>query len=191
MSDATLDEIISIDHVYGGWLNLLVAKARLTGQLVRRPIIEHPSGSAILAYDPERRVAFTVRQTRLPVLHLKFEPLAEPVAGVNEHESAEATARRECEEEIGVKIEGVERVGTVWMTPSSTTERVDLFLGEYRAQSRFQEGGGAEGEVEDLDVREEPLTCLWDAIHSGTIIDAKLFMLLQALRLRRPELFEA
>jgi hypothetical protein len=77
------------------------------------------------------------------------------------------------------------------MTPSSSTERVDLFLGEYRAGSKVAEGGGAQGELEDLDIREEPLARLWSALEAGALTDAKLFMLLQALRLRRPELFGA
>ena len=191
MAQRSSDEIIAVDRVYEGWLSLFLAKVRLSGEERVRPLIEHPSGSAILAYDPERCVAFTVRQTRLPVLHLGFDRLPEPVAGANERESPEETARRECKEEIGVELGRVERVGTVWMTPSSSTERVDLFLGEYRASSRVEEGGGAEGELEDLDIREEPLVGLWSALAASTMTDAKLFMLLQALRLRRPELFRA
>lgn len=183
------DVILSLEPLYEGWLNLLVATAKLSGEVTRRPVIEHPSGSAVLAFDPERRVAFTLKQTRLPVLHLGAAPLSEAVAGVAEDESAAETARRECREEIGVELRTVEPVGKVWMTPSTTTERVHLFLGEYRAEDRTGEGGGAEDELEDLATEEVPLASLALAADRGDLMDAKLFMLIQALRLRRPELF--
>lgn len=183
------DEILSLRVLFQGWLKFLLVSARLGGQYVERPLIEHPSGSSVLAYDAERRVAFTVRQTRLPVLHLRHSALPEGVAGVGEDESAEDTARREAKEEIGVTLRTLEPVGFVWMTPSTTTERVRLFLAEYSVGNRLEAGGGADGELEDLDIREEPLTALWLSASSGQLADAKLFMLLQALHLRRPELF--
>lgn len=185
------DEILDVDLAFSGWLRLLMVTARLSGEVVVRPVVEHPSGSAVLAYDPRRRVACTLRQTRLPVLHAKSEPLEEPVAGVTEAESPEETARRECEEEVGIRLDRLEPVGVVWMTPSSSTERVHLFLGEYSLDSRVGKGGGEEGELEDLVCSEVPLGELWMSIEQGKMSDAKLYMLLQALRVRRPNLFEA
>lgn len=123
------------------------------------------------------------------MLHLGERSLVEAVAGVPEKESPAETARRECEEQIGIKLRHLQEVGYVWMTPSTTTERVHLFLGEYGAEDCINEGGGAAGEIEDLDIREEQLSKLWAAAEGGAICDAKLFMLLQALRIRRPDLF--
>ena len=76
------------------------------------------------------------------------------------------------------------------MTPASTTERVHLFLAEYGQADRVSEGGGAAGENERIDVREEPLAALWHEAESGAMTDAKLLLLLQALRIRHPRLFE-
>ena len=55
---------------------------------------------------------------------------------------------------------------------------------------RTGEGGGAEGEHENIEVREVPLAALW-ALAQGRAqaFDLKTLALLQALRLRRPELF--
>ena len=184
------DAILSSRSLYTGWLNLLLQRVRLGDEESERPIIEHPSGSAVLPYDPVRRVALTVRETRTPVLYLGQPRFAEPVAGVGEDDSAADTARREAQEEVGVRLGRVDRVGLVWMTPASTTERVHLFLAEYSQADRVSEGGGAEDENERIDVREESLAALWDHAESGAMTDAKLLLLLQALRIRRPELFE-
>ena len=183
------DAILGARPLFRGWLNLVLLRLRLGGEECERPVIEHPSGSAVLAYDPVRRVALTVRQTRLAPLHLGHVRFPEPVAGVDEEDDRVATARREAMEEAGVRLLDLERVGRVWMTPASTTERVDLFLAEYGESDRVGEGGGADDENEDIDVREESLVALWAAIERGEMTDAKLLMLLQALRLRRPELF--
>jgi nudix-type nucleoside diphosphatase (YffH/AdpP family) len=184
------DHILSSRSVYTGWLNLRILTVRLGEEDSERPIIEHPSGSAVLVYDPARRVALTVRQTRTPVLYLDQSRLAEPVAGVGEDESAADTAKREAEEEVGIRLREVERVGLVWITPASSTERVHLFLAEYGEADRVSAGGGAADENERIQVREEPLAALWSDLESGMMTDAKLFMLLQALRIRRPELFD-
>lgn len=189
-----VDTILSRTTLLRDWLNVVMLKLRLSGEECDRPVIEHPSGAVVLAYDPARRVALTVRQTRLAVLLLDHPRLPEAPGGVGEEnggggEAREETARREAAEEIGVRLRELEPVGRVWMTPASTTERVDLFLAEYAPSDRTDKGGGADGEIEDIDVREEPLAELWDAAARGEMQDAKLLLLLQALRLRRPELF--
>ena len=185
------DLILSSRRLFEGWLDFLMLRLRLGDQEEERPVIEHPSGSAVLPYDPARRVALTVRQTRAPVLYLNQPRFAEAVAGVGEDESAADTARREAEEEVGVRLRDVERVGLVWITPASSTERVHLFLAAYDGGDRVSEGGGAAGENERIDVREEPLCALWADVERGAMTDAKLLMLLQALRIRRPELFDS
>jgi nudix-type nucleoside diphosphatase (YffH/AdpP family) len=183
------DQILSTRPIFSGWFNVLMLKLRLAGEECERPVVEHPSGAAVLVYDPDRRVALTVRETRLAVLHLNEERLAEPVGGVAEDESRADTARREAMEEVGVKLGQLEPVGRVWMTPASTTERVDLFLAEYSERDRVSRGGGAEGEIEQIDVREESLMSLWASTERGAMTDAKMLLLLQALRIRKPELF--
>ncbi|MBW8784720.1 MAG: NUDIX hydrolase [Novosphingobium sp.] len=183
------DRITATETLHRGWMNVLRVQAHLGGEDVSRILVEHPSGAAVLAYDPERKVAMTVRQTRLPLLHSGQSPLDEAVVGVTEDEPPEQTAIRECREETGIRLHEVELVGHVWMTTSSTTERVHLFLGRYTSADRLGPGGGADGEIEELELAERPLSDLWACAASGALMDSKLFMLLQALRIRRPELF--
>ncbi len=184
------DTVLTRHVLHRGWLSLVMLRLRLGEVECDRAIVEHVSGAAVLAYDPERRVAMTVQQTRDAVLHLAQPRFAEAIAGVTETEDPAETARREAFEETGLRLRHVVSVGQVWMTPSSTTERVHLFLAEYCPADRIGAGGGAVDEIETIDAREESLATLWANAVSGKVGDAKLFMLLQALKLRRPDLFD-
>jgi nudix-type nucleoside diphosphatase (YffH/AdpP family) len=184
------DAVLASRTLFQGWMDFLMLKLRLGEQELERPLVRHPSGSSVLAYDPDRKVALVARQARYAVLFIGGHRLAEALGGVtDEGESPAETARREAFEEAGVQLAEVELVGHVWMTPSSTTERVHLFLASYGRTDRVAEGGGVIDEAENIELREEPLGHLWDEINSGAVHDAKLFMLMQALRNRRPELF--
>ena len=162
---------------------------RLNGVEQDRPLVDHPSGSAVLPYDPARGVALTVAQTRGAVLFAGAQPLIEVIAGVAEDDDFAVTAQREAKEEAGVRLTDLQRVAAVWMEPSTSTERVHLYLSQYRAGDRTDEGGGLPEENERLAVLERPLTELWDEVTSAEYADAKTLLLLQALRLRHPELF--
>jgi nudix-type nucleoside diphosphatase (YffH/AdpP family) len=184
------DAVLSARMLFAGWFNVLMLRMRLNGEEVDRALIEHPSGSTVLAYDPARGVAMTVRQARAGVLYLGLPTLTEAVAGAVEGDDYDACARREMLEETGVRLASLEKVAQVFVTPSSTTERVHLYLGTYGAADRIAAGGGLAEEGEALEVAEVPVRALWAAAERGELVDAKTFMLLQALRIRRPELFE-
>ena len=187
-SMGTDDRILAEQKIDEDWLGVLQVKARLDGAVVTRTLIEHPSGSVVLPYNPSSRVAATIRQTRLPVLRSGSPPLREPVAGASEGETPAETARRECLEETGIRLRDLEFVGHVWMDPSSSTERAHIFLGAYSAADRVNEGGGVEGELENVEINEEPLVDLWRAVERGEPMYVNLLICLQALRLKRPEL---
>uniref|UniRef100_A0A6M3XVV1 ADP-ribose pyrophosphatase n=1 Tax=viral metagenome TaxID=1070528 RepID=A0A6M3XVV1_9ZZZZ len=184
------DRIISETKLEDDYLGILRVDAILNGMPVTRTLIEHPSGSVVLAFDPDRKVAAVLRQTRLPVLRAGAPPLREPAAGALEDgETPEETAIRECLEETGIKLKGVEPIGEIWMDPSSSTERSYIFLGSYSRSDRVQSGGGVDDENEEVDLQEESLADLWRAVEVGGPMYANMLICLQALRLRRPALF--
>jgi VIT1/CCC1 family predicted Fe2+/Mn2+ transporter len=88
-----------------------------------------------------------------------------------------------------VELAALEFIGRVWSSPGVSTERQSLFLAPYRLSDRTGQGGGARGEHEGITVVERPLAALAAAADRAEIADAKLFSLVQTLRLRRPELF--
>lgn len=185
------DEILSERTIHEGWLNLKMATVRLReGEIIEREIVEHPSGAAVLAYDPERRVAMFISECRPPVLKAGAEQMIEVIAGALDGDDPVDCARREALEEGGLQLRSLVKVAETWATPATSTERVTSFLAVYNKADRVSRGGGLDKEAEHLQVREIPLAELRRRMDVGEIGDAKTLLLLQALRIREPDLFD-
>ena len=183
-------ELIEAVPKYQGWSTLLVARIRLPdGRVVVREIEHHGRAACVLAFDPDRRTALLVRQVRAPTIYAAQPSLLlEAVAGqIEDGEVPEACARREAMEEAGLRLSAIEHVTTAWTMPGISTERMDLFLGEYSQADRFSPGGGTDDE--GIEVVELPLTEIAAMSDAGTLTDMKTLLLVQTLRLRRPDLF--
>ena len=183
-------DIVATEIKHRGWTTFLVATIRLAdGSTIDRVIEDHGNAVCVLPYDPGRRMAILVQQLRAPALYAAQRPhFLEAVAGrIDEGEDAENSARREAVEEAGLQLRALERVARAWAMPGVSTEQMDLFLGEYGVADRVAAGGGIEGE--NIEVLEIPLSKLATMVDSGDLHDMKTLLLLQTLRLRRPELF--
>ena len=159
---------------------------------VERIVHDHGSAASVLPYDPDRGTVLLTRQVRFPV-HLNGEDalFVEPCAGlIDEGETAEEAMRREAMEEIGTRLEKLEKVAEVYTSPGFSTEKISLYLARYTPADRIADGGGLEEEHEEIEVLEWPVVRLKTMLEAGEIRDAKLLMLTQALMARRPELFE-
>ena len=73
--------------------------------------------------------------------------------------------------------------------PGISTEQMDLFLASYAENDRVTAGGGLAEENEQITVVEIPLKDLAAAADDGSLTDMKTLVLVQTLRLRRPQLF--
>ena len=186
-----MTEIIKTTSIHEGWLDVKLLRLKLDeGEVVDRELIDPPSGAAVLAYDPDRRVAMLISEMRPPVMIAREDRLLEVVAGaIDGQDSPIACARREAMEEAGLDLGELEMVAKVWMTPSFSTERVSLFLATYHRADRVAEGGGLDEEQEHIRTREMPLSMLDEMARTGKLPDAKTLLLVQALMLRRPQLF--
>jgi hypothetical protein len=183
--------IEDVTTLHEGWLSLRMAAVRMDdGSIAQREIVDHPCGAAVLLYDPLRRTALLISELRPPVEYGGEPRMLEVVAG-------QARRGRPCGLRAprgqGGSRRGDRRAGacgaTVGRRPASSTERVDYFLAAYRRGDRVGDGGGLEEEQEEVRVREVPLATLWRMAQAGELRDAKTFLLLQALHLRRPDLF--
>jgi nudix-type nucleoside diphosphatase (YffH/AdpP family) len=184
-------QITATDTLHSGRSKFFILSVRLPdGQTMRREVEDHGEAVCVLPYDPQRRTAVLVRQFRAPVfLAAKQDELVEAVAGIVESADPQECGRREAWEEAGLRLGTLDHVGSVWTMPGVSTERMHLYLAVCRESDRAGPGGGLAGEHEhtiplELDLRE--LAARADA---GRLDDMKTLLLVQTLRLRRPELF--
>ncbi len=156
------------------------------GHELTREVEHHGEAVVVLPYDPDRKVALLVSQFRAPVFEAAGkDALLEAPAGIRDDESPEEGARRELREEAGLEVKALEFVGSFWSMPGISTERMHFFLAAYGETDRNGDGGGLAEEHEHITVVEKPLAALDD----GSIDDLKTMFLVNALRLRRPDLF--
>jgi len=137
-----------------------------TGQL---EILRHPGASAVVPFlddpaDPDPRVLL-IRQFRHAAEGFIWEV---PAGRLDPGEAPEDCARRELEEETGMRARAIERLTTIYTTPGFTDERIHLFL------ARGLEPGEPRREKDEF---MELHTLRWSAvlemIRSGEIRDAK------------------
>jgi nudix-type nucleoside diphosphatase (YffH/AdpP family) len=188
-----MTKILRVETIHDGWSKFLMLTVRLAdGVELRREVEDHGSAVTVLPYDPERRVALLVRQLRVPVLHAGGpDTVLEAPAGRIESADPAECARREAVEEVGVALTTLDRVGTVWSMPGVATEQMTLYLAPFSARDRVGAGGGLSSEHENIEVVEMPLSELWSLYVEGQLEDLKTLALVQALRLREPQLFTA
>jgi nudix-type nucleoside diphosphatase (YffH/AdpP family) len=179
--------------IHRGWNTFGIATLTLPdGGTVERVLEDHGGAVCVLPYDPERRVALLVRQARVgPAFWGEPAAFDEAPAGGLDGGEPEATAIREALEETGVRLERLEPVANAYSMPSVSSERLWLYLAPYRQVDRIGPGGGLHEEGEQVLVLEVPLAELADAARSGRLPDLKTLALVQALMLRRPDLFSA
>lgn len=184
-------QMIATDMVYQGWGRYLVVTFLMPdGQKVGREIEDHGTAAGVLPYDAARRTAILVRQFRAPAYFATGQDeTLEAVAGIVEDLGPAACVRREALEEAGLELGIIEHVVTAWTMPGVSTERIDLYLAPYRPADRIAAGGGIAAEHESTAVVEMALADLAVLADSGQLTDMKTLVLVQTLRLRRPDLF--
>ena len=150
-----------------------------TEQRQEREAYDRGNGATILLYNRERGTIILTRQFRLPAF-VNGHPdgmLLELPAGLLDNDDPTTAIRREAEEETGYRITDVKEVFSAYMSPGSVTERLHFFTAEYTSADRVSEGGGHEGEGEDIEVIEVTLKDALAMIDRGEIADAKTIML--------------
>lgn len=166
-------------------------KFRLTNskgeqQEQQREIYTRPDGAVLLLYNPTKRTMLFTRQFRLVAALKSHEnELLEACAGIIDHgERPEEAAIREAEEELGYRIEAVEKVMEAFATPGGVTEIIHFFIGQYTDEMKVNSGGGVAHEGEDIEIVELSFEDVKSKLANKEFNDAKTIILLQHLMIK-------
>jgi len=150
-----------------------------------RDVVRAGKVVALLPLDLARGEIVMIRQFR-PAAHLangKGE-LIEIVAGrVESGEQLMETARRECQEEIGVTPSALVELFSYLPTPGLTDEEVTFFVAAVDASHVPERTRSTEGEY--IDVMRVPIDTALAALNEGTMHNGPLIVGLQWLALNR------
>lgn len=150
--------------------------------------------AALLPYDPVADAVVLIEQFRLPALAAGLPPvLLEIPAGLADRpESAEATARRETEEETGLTVDRVQPIGEVMLLPGGCDEVCGLFIGHVSVPATGGDGiaghAGLISEDEDIRVRIVPADEAIAAAVGGRISNVLTMVALLWLAAKRDQL---
>jgi ADP-ribose pyrophosphatase len=140
---------------------------------------ERGDSVAVLVHDVARQEVVLARQFRYPVLANAQERgngwlLELPAGGIDEGEDAEQAARREVQEEVGVKLASLEKIATFFVSPGGTSERNILFYATTSEDTGA--GGGLASEGEDIEIVRLPVRDFLNRCLANTIRDAKTLL---------------
>ena len=171
----TVDEVVLRHERFDGTMS----------QPLTRLNLDRGDGAAVVLHDTSRRVVVLVRQFRYPTIDKGPGWLTELVAGVvGACARPEDVARAEAMEEAGYRVEALEAIGTFYLTPGGSSERIFLFYAPVSPAMRIADGGGLDHEGEDIEIIEWREADTWNALDEGRIHDAKTLVGLQWLRRR-------
>ncbi len=180
-----LDDLLIADSFYQ-LRELSVRHRSFSGESisVKRDLIDKPNVVAVLLYDAALDTVVMVEQFRIGALGQAKSPwLLEVVAGVVEpNESIQSVAARECFEETGLKIQGLEHIYKFTPSPGGVREYIDLFCARVDSTS----AGGVHGlaaEGEDIKVHVLPAAVVFAMLKSGQIDNGISIIALQWLQL--------
>ncbi len=146
------------------------------GETMRVDIVEHGGAVILIPMDDEGRILM-VRQYRHPAGKLLLEL---PAGTLENDESPEQCAVRECREEVGLAPGRLVHLGGFFMAPGYSTEYSELFLATELSQDPLPQDYDEDLSIERLSVDE-----VLERIAKNEIGDAKtiagLLMLIQYL----------
>ncbi len=149
--------ILDRHTVYDGFFNMQrirVEHEAFDGGSIRveRECMERGDAVVVVLYDPRQDKVLLIEQFRIgPTMRQDHPWLIEVVAGMlHAGEDPLDCARRECIEEAGYAPEILVPIGSFYVSPGGTSERLFLYLGEVDAGQPAGTGGGLAGEHEDI-----------------------------------------
>jgi ADP-ribose pyrophosphatase len=163
-------EDLRMPTVYSGRVFTVVVEKRAfpNGSQHQVEIVRHRPSVVLIPIEDDGRVVL-VRQYRAPIDRMTWEF---PAGSLDEGESAEAAARRECEEEIARVPEQVERLGAWYPVPGYCDEEM-VFFRLSGLRSPPPDSPNAPDKDEDIESRSVTIAEARSMIARGEIVDLK------------------
>lgn len=139
------------------------------GRDFRAEIIRHPGSVVILPVTDGGEIVL-VRQYRHAIGRRAWEL---PAGSLQPGEDEAAAAKRECQEEIGLVAEQIERVGSFFPTPGYCDEEMNFFVARGLREAREGDAAAHADEDEDIETGTFALEEIERMIGAGDIVDLK------------------
>ena len=143
-SSVHIENIQILAEARGKFTSVSFQQRRRDGewQQRKREIYDNGNAAVILPYDPQRKTVLLTRQLRLPVyLQDGLAGSIEACAGKLDGEKAETRIIKEMQEELGYRIEEVERLFALYPSPASVAEKIEFFTCCYSPATRSPQAG--------------------------------------------------
>jgi len=139
------------------------------GSTGRLEMIRHPGAAAVVPLldpldSPDPRILL-IRQFRHAADSVIWEI---PAGRLDPGEAPEDCARRELEEEAGMRADRLERLTTIYTTPGFTDERIHLYMA-----TGLVPGAAAREADEFMEVETRRWSEVMDLVRTGGIVDGK------------------
>ena len=160
--------------------------------MVRRFSLERGNSVAILVLNLDTNKLNLVSQFRYPTYKKGPGWTIEAIAGmIDPDETPEEAARREVQEETGLKLSKLEHITTFYPSPGGSSEQIFLYYSEVSGEgAKHNITGGLSSEGEDILFLEISLEDALEKVRSGEVMDAKtiigLYWLKYQLLLKNP-----
>jgi ADP-ribose pyrophosphatase len=176
--------LISTERLYTGRIvNLELDTVRFPdGSTGRLEMLRHPGAAAVVPFldgpeDADPRVLL-IRQFRHAADGFIWEV---PAGRLDAGEAPEACARRELEEETGMRAATLEPLTTIYTTPGFTDERIHLFL------AHGLEAGAQHREADEfMELHTLRWSAVMEMVRRGEIQDGKTLASLLFVHCVRP-----
>lgn len=178
----------AIFRVVAATLKFELYNGAMSDAMVRLSL-ERGDSVAALVHDVENDALVMVEQFRYPTSRNGPGWLTEIIAGVVDGDDAPMESmRREIWEEAGYRVSSLRPIGTYYMSPGGSSERIHLYYAAVEEEDGTGEGGGKLSEGENLLVKTVPVDAALAELDNGGIVDAKSAIALQWLALNREKL---
>lgn len=159
----------------------------MSSELVRLNL-DRGDSVAALVHDVARDLLVFTEQFRYPTISAGPGWLLElPAGSIDAEETPKETLARELLEETGLSVSSEQLIGTFFLTPGGSSERVLLYYVTVNIDSKIADGGGASDEGEDIRVVTLSVADAMASLKENRIHDAKTIIGLQWLALQNAE----